>query len=351
MSEEATTTTEAVPEAPPLEGFDEAVANVFGPADQPAPEPAKATEEAEPEAPAEPEKPKEDPRLAAKLNAAVRAEKKLASLRAETAQLESAKQQLSPMLQMLEQVNKEFGSPEKFAEAIKFAKQVQGAKGSPTELLRLAETEPKDFLENLANEHEPAVLFQRMQADFQKQLESVREDFKQQLAAERAQAEQKVAQQQLEQATQQAQQAFVDHVAEKADAYPHLVAEFSPDEIAEKGLEIAQLHSAAYRSRFGEDPSDDVIAEYLEEQAKARAEKRSAWLQRIGKAAPKPGEGGSDSEKQGRPPVKAEVPRTTTSRGASSNHTSPAREWSQEWADAESLRLIEAGRVGKLKTG
>lgn len=326
------------------ESLEEAARAVWGEPDEPEKadeEPAKAEERDEkgrfkpkadvPKADEEPkadEKP-EDPRVAARINAAKRAELRAAQERAEI-QRERAE---------LQRIRDEVAQFQRLAE------QIKAAKSSPTKLLELAEQDPKAFLESLATEHEPQAIAQRVKTEVQTEVEALKAQIAELRAAREAE-QAAIQRQQAEAQIQKAQQTFIDHVAERADAYPNLVEEFTPEEIAREALAVAQKHGQDYFARFGVYPDDEVIAEHLESQAKARAEQRAAWRSRIGKPALTPSKGDSSGDTRSRPAVKADSPRTLTSRAASVKAT-PPREWSQEEADAEALRILESAYASK----
>lgn len=329
------------------DSLEEAARAVFGEPDEPekpAEEAPKAEERDEKgrfkpktEAEAKPkldEEPKgedkaEDPRVAARINAAKRAELRAAQERAEI-QRERAELQ-----RMKDEV----------AQLAKLAEQVKAAKGSPSRLLELAEQDPKSFLESLATEHEPQAIAQRVRSEVQTEVEALKAQISE-LRAAREQERAAFERQQAEAQIQKAQSAFLEHIAEKAETYPHLVEEFTPDEIASRALALAQEHSQSYYEKFGFYPDDEVFAEELERQARERAESRAAWRSRIGKSAITPGKGDSSGDTRSRPTVKADSPRTLTSRAASTKAT-PPREWSQEDADAEALRILESAFAAK----
>lgn len=266
----------------------------------------------------------EDPRVSARINAAKRAELRAAQERAE-------------LQRVREDIERQKAELAQFA---KLAEQIKAAKGSPSRLLELAEQDPKSFLESLATEHEPQAIAQRVRSEVQTEVEALRQQVAELKAAREAEtAAQK--RQQVEAQIQQAQQSFIEHIAERAETYPNLVEEFTPDEIAREALAVAEKHGQDYYARFGVYPDDEVIAEFLEDRAKARAESRAAWRSRIGKSAPAPSKGDSSGDARSRPTVKADSPRTLTSRAASTKAT-PPRDWSQEEADAEALRILDA---------
>lgn len=314
-----------------LAALEAAASEVFGPP-TPSEEPVPSTEPevpAEPEKPAEepakePEKPAEDPKIAARLLAAKRQEIKIAQQRAELRQLEQA----------IAKQRDELG-PTRELKA-----QLEAAKDSPSKLLELSGLSPKDFLEKLAGEHEPGAQVATVEARIARELAATRAELqalKTQLEARETAATRATLDAQVE----QGQQAFLEHVASSAELYPNLVDLYTPSRIAREALAVAEQHGAAYYKKFGEYPSDSVIAEHLEEVAKQEAEERRAWQARVGK----PSEGGSGELKQ-RAKVNAQGPRTLTSKAASEK-ASPPRTWDQNWADEESLRILEAGLSSK----
>jgi hypothetical protein len=304
--------------------LEDAAREVFGESEEaPAGEPEKAEE------PAKPAEKAEDPRIASRLLAAKRAELRSAQERAE----------LNSIRADIERQKAEL------LEITKLAERVKAAKSSPSKLMELAELEPKAFLESLANEHEPQAIAQRVRTEVQSEVEALRKQVAE-LQASREAEKASYQEQQRAAKIQGLQAAFVEHVATQAEAYPNLVEEFTPEEIAERALAVAKEHGQAYFDKFGEYPDDSVIAEHLELQAKARAEQKAAWRGRIGKPALQPGKGDSSGETRSRPTVRADSPRTLTSRAASAKAT-PAREWSQEDADAEALRILESAYSSK----
>lgn len=268
------------------------------------------------------EAPKPDPaaeRVSARIIAANRAERRAAAERQQAAraraEIEAGKAAV--------------------ADHVRIAEQVKAAKLSPSKALELLGMDAKTFLETLANEHEPELVAKRAMTAEQAEREK--------LAAEVAELKQNLLHRERaarQQADQQAyyhvQEQFIGHVAAQPESYPHLVEEFTPQEIAERGWQVATKHAAAYKAQFGDYPDDSVIAEYLEGEAKARAEARAAWRERIGKTAPTPSQGRLVNQGQ---PVKANTPRTLTN-GASSTKATASKPWSQKDADEESKRIL-----------
>ena len=321
------------------EALQEAAARIFGPTEEPETPAAaedkrdekgrfvaaKGDEKAdEPEKPADEAKKPEADKAAARWNAAKRAELRAAQERAE---LQKTREEIAKQKAELDGL-------------VKLAEQVKAAKLSPSKLMELMEVQPKDFLETLAREHEPELVAQRVALELRQELEATRKQIAD-LQAERADERRRNERQRADMEVSGAQKAFLDLVSSSADKYPHLVDEYTPDEIASQALALAEKHGQDYFARFGVYPDDEVIAEELERQATVRAESRSAWRQRIGKAAHESGKGDSVGETAQRPAVKAEGPRTLTARAASVKAT-PPKVWSQEEADAESLRILES---------
>ncbi len=143
-----------------------------------------------------------------------------------------------------------------------------------------------------------------------------------------------------------ATQAAVESIDAAPEKYPHIIAEYTPAELAHALQNAAAQHGPAYKKKFGEYPTDEVIAEYLEDQARARAETLAERRARVGQKASVPSKGELPGDLQVAQPATGPSPRTLTSRAASEKATA-TKPWSQEWADEESLRILSAS----LKTG
>lgn len=322
MSDADAATTEVAPTPEP--SLDEVVAKVFG-----APE-ATAAEPDKPAAPvvAAPKDPATE-RVAARIAVAQRAE-----LRAAKARQEHASAQAEIAAQRAE-----------IAEQLKIVEALKGAKASPSKALELLGLSPKEFLESLATEHEPAAVAARAVQGTQGEVEQLKARLEAFEKAEKDRVEQ-VRAQRLDADYNDATKAFLAHVDAGADKYPHLHAEHTPQELASMARHTAEQHGRAFYEKYGEYPSDDILAEYLEEQAKARAEVLAERRARIGKSAPVPSQGKLSGVQQVAQPDPGPSPRTLTSRAASEKASSPSV-WSQEWADQESLRILSAS----LKAG
>lgn len=260
-------------------------------------------------------------RIAAARRAEIRAAQERDRIKAERAEIERMRAEVS--------------------ELAKVAEQAKLAKTSPSKLLELAGLDPKSFLEALATETEPASVAKRVASESLSEVEKLKAELAAERDAMRREREALTAAQRerhLREAQATTTQQFVNHVAESAEKYPHLVAEFTPEEIAERGWSVAMQHAEAYKARFGDYPDDEVIAEFLEQQAKERAEKRNAWRERIGQRATPPSKGKPGDAGAGQS-VKANVPRTLTNGAASQKSTAP-KDWSEKDAIEEAKRII-----------
>lgn len=320
-------TPSAEPAPAPEIPFNDVVEQVFG-KDSPA-EASPSPETPTPQVPQAGEKvgAPADERLSAKIAAGLRAEKRAAEARrADQERAANHQRELAAIEQRRAAVEAD----------LKLAEQLRAAKASPSKALEMLGYQPKTFFETLASENEPAAVAQRAvsveQAEREKLAAEVKalkeEREKERLAHEQARYQQNV---------HGLQQKFVEHVA-SSEAYPHLVAEFTAEEIAAQAWQLAKEHTPAYVKKFGEPPSDEVIAEHLESLARARAEKRAAWHAQIGRDVPKaraaePGEQRASQSERG------PSPRTLSSRQTGQRSAAP-RPWSQEAADEESLRIL-----------
>lgn len=317
MSDE--TDNAATETAAPEPSIEEIAARVFGnsvsegePVESPAPEVAP-----------EPAKAPEAERVSARIIAAKRADMRAAQARAEIAAQRAE----------LEKRRAEVEEQAKVVDALREAKL------SPSKALEILGMSPKEFLETLANEHEPEVVAKRAMSSALTETEKLRVELAE---LKRAMAEREREQQNatVEAGAAQAKEAFLEHVSSKAEAYPHTVEEFTPEEIVSLGWKLASEHARPYFERFGVYPDDEVIAEELERQAKQRAEQRTAWRSRIGGNANQPSKGTTGQQRATQSGT-GPSPRTLTSRLASEKATA-APKWSQEQADEESLRILNA---------
>jgi hypothetical protein len=323
MTEAVETAAEATETGPTIAEIAE---QVFG-ADAPA-IPEAATE---PE-PAKVEPPKPDPaseKVAARLTVALRAEERAARSRAELAAAKAAVE----------------AKEAEVTEKLKTFEAFTAAKLSPSKALELLGLTPKEFLESLATEHEPAAVAARAVQGTTAEVAKLQAkiDAMEAAAAKREDdAKRREADSLYNEATQQ----FISHVDAAPDKYPHLIAEYTPSELASLAQRTVDAHAGPYREKFGEFPDDEVIAEFLEDQAKARAETLAERRARVGQKAQVPSEGKTPGDLQVAQPATGPSPRTLTSRTASEKATAQ-KPWSQEWADEESLRILHAA----LKTG
>lgn len=270
-------------------------------------------------------------RVTAKIAAGLRAERRAADARRERNAFEASKVQASRELDAQRAA---------VAADLKLVEQLKAAKASPSEALRLLGLDGKTFLTTLANENEPHAIAARAV--------SVEQTEREKLAAEVASLKKSLADREAGEVNARithdgvvAQRAFLDHVATKADEYPNTVEEFTPREIVERGWKLAEQYSKPYFEKYGEYPSDEVIAEQLEKEAAARAQQRtdSAWRERVGKTAPKPKLGTPTGDSRASQPERGPSPRTLSSRQTSERGSAP-RPWTQEAADEESMRIL-----------
>jgi hypothetical protein len=289
-------------------------ARAADPGDDESPDPAAAVEK-----PAEPEKPKAESvsaRIIAARRQEMRAAKERQEIAADRAEVEKAKAEV--------------------AEAAQQAAALKAAKLSPSKALELLGMSPKEFLESLAGEHEPQAVAERAATKTMSEVEKLRAELAELrgLDEKRQQAAQR---QQHDARWNEATREFLGHV-ETSDAYPHLIAEFTQSEIAQQAQALALQHGKAYFDQFGEYPSDAVLAEHLELQAKARAESLAERRARVGINAPRiPSQGTPAIQGQ---PATATKPRTLTN-GASSQKATAPKPWSQKDADEESRRILQ----------
>lgn len=314
-----------VPEAGP--SIEEIAAQVFG-ADAP---PAPVTEVPKEPEPAKVEPPK-DPaaeRVSARLTVALRAEERAARSRAEIA---AAKAEVD-------------AQRAEVAEQLKVVESLKAAKLSPSKALEILGMSPKEFLESLATEHEPAAVAARAVQGTSAEVAELKAELAAMKKASEAR-EHASRRHEVESTYNAATQQFLAHVDSATDKYPHLIAEYTPEELASAARAAAEQHAEPYKAKFGEYPDDDVIAEYLEGQAKARAEALAERRARVGQKAPLLSASKTPGDLQVAQPATGPSPRTLTSRAASEKATA-AKPWSQEAADEESIRILSAA----LKAG
>lgn len=292
---------EAPPDAP--ETTPDATSN------EPEPEPSK------PEAPESSEEKPADERVARRIAAAKRLEQRSARERGE---IQAARAQL-------EQERAALAEQRKAHEAA--LAQYKLLEDDPVKAFETLGLDPKVFLDRLAGEHNPASVVARELSEMKRQLAEEREA-RLRLTQETARREQEA---RFQAAQQASTKAFVDHVADNAERYPYLTDEFTAEEIAAHGWDVATRHAEQYKKQFGEYPDDSVIAEYLEAQAKSRADQRSAWKARLKKPS-EPGQGTASAT--------ALKPRTLTN-SAVSQKASPPRHMSDRDAREEAMKIIQ----------
>lgn len=145
------------------------------------------------------------------------------------------------------------------------------------------------------------------------------------------------------QTIEKAKDAFVSMVESRHADFEHLLSEYTPEEIRDYGFEIARREGASFKEENGEDITDEYIAVRLNEFAKQRSEKRSAWHQRV-KGAPPASQAPVELAKVASPAVsRANAPRTLTNGQASQKLSAPITKRTQEEVDAECIRILEAG--------
>lgn len=234
------------------------------------------------------------------------------------------------------------------AEAKAQADAFTAAKMSPSKALELLGMSPKEFLESLATEHEPEAVAKRATVGVQSEVQKLQSRIDA-MEAERRQERQTAAHRETQDATQREGEAFAEEVASNAEKYPALCETWTPDQFVGEALRCLEEPVAKtrdgrsvsrlewFQSEQGRIPSNEEIAEFLEQRAQPEFQKRSAWRERIGKSAPVPSQGVSAIQGQ---PVMAAKPRTLTN-GASAINASAPKAWSQSDADAESVRILE----------
>ncbi len=330
-------TTEAPAQAEPT--IEQIAAELFG-------DPAPATTEAAPDKPAPVvEEPRPDPvaeKVASRIAAAQKAEMRGAKLRAEMAAERTA----------LEAQRSEVAAEKALVEQWKAAKQ------SPSKALEILGMSPKEFLESLATEHEPEAVAARAMLGTQTEVQKLQAKLDA-MEARDAEREKAARERTLQAETEQASSGFLDFVASNAAKYPTLVEELTPSEIVREGFAcldevvgkddmgkpVTRLQ-AFQAEHDGNAPTDEEIAEFLEYRAQPRAKARSEWRTRIGQRAPEASEAKPTGVQQASQPDQGTSPRTLTSRAASEKASAPPK-WSQEQADEESLRILNAS----FKTG
>jgi hypothetical protein len=323
---EASPQVQAAPEPSPAPSLEDAAKAVWGDA---AAEPAPAdVSDAEAKPAEEPAKEEAEPKIAARLTAAKRAEeraaKERAAARAEREQIARAK-----------------------AEVEARESRIRLLEENPHEYFEGKTDRVKKHLEKLAGTVEPEAV-----AD--KKL-SAHEERIARLEAENQAYRDRETRQQQEAAWTEAAKVFVDQISENADKYPHLVEEFSDAQATQyakvmlhevvghrDGVAVSRVQ--AFQEKYGRAPTNEEIATHLDSIAKERIEARSkaAWRKQ-GDPAPKTSASQAVNGEQAKsPPVKGNSPRTLSSRDTSTR-TASQKPWSQEAADEESLRIIEAG--------
>ncbi len=279
------------------------------------------------------EKPKEpEPSVSARINAAKKAEQRAAKERQEQRAERDANEATKKELETLR------------AEAEAY----RAAKKSPSKALEILGLGPKEFIEGLAQEHqhpEAAAVSAEVAAEREERLKLAKEvaDLKAEKEANDAAAKDAASKAELARLDADVvanQRAFVAFVKEKRAEYPHTVEEYTPNEIAYQALQLSNQYAETYKAKFGAYPDNDVIAEQLEVQAKARAAERSSWrgdtseqsAEQLSKSTSDPNSGHAN---------KASTPRTLTNAHASEKG-SGQKPWTQEDADEQSKAMLQA---------
>jgi DNA repair exonuclease SbcCD ATPase subunit len=280
-------------------------------------EPAEAAEEgaaegAEAEKPASPAPDPKAERVAKRIDIAKRAELRSAQHRAE---LQAKEQSLAA---------KEAEVEAKLARYKKLEE-------DPVAAFEELKLDPKTFLERLAGLQDPNSIVTKKLSSLEDELKKEREE-RQRIQYESQKRERLM---HVQQTTRQAAEQFITHISGAAEKYPHLVDEYTPDEIVARGMRVAEQHAEAYKAKFGDYPDDEVIAQYLEDEAAQRAKAKTEWRSKL--SAKKPGLGKQRDSESGQDG--AGTPRTLTSRSAGQKASAP-KDWDPKAADLEALRII-----------
>jgi hypothetical protein len=221
----------------------------------------------------------------------------------------------------------------------------------PVKAFEVLKLDPKTFLEKLSGEYKPENVQTRELAALKAEIAALKEE----RTRETETAKQRQQREVIEHTSREAAAGFVSFVGESAEKFPHLVAEFTEDEAVNEAFRAlhevvghdeqgrAVTRNEAYFNQFGSYPDNDVIAEHLDLLARQRAEARqnSAWAKR----GQSPSNGSQplphgDPIPKAQPANRGPSPRTLTSRAASEK-ASPPKQWSQEAADEESLKILQ----------
>lgn len=329
---EAIQTTAETPAAPPELTLEQVAAEVFG-TDAPAETVADTPAESAKVEPAKTEESAKDERISPRITAAMRAEVRAAEQRAE----------LRAQQQQIEAKQRDLDAREKRIKLIE---------DDPIRFFEEWKADPKVFLEKLAGEYKPENVVAKKVDSLEKQLAEER------AAREKLQAEteHKTKAAQADAAWKEASGAFVNFVAASAEKYPHLVEEFTEQQATDEAFAALSevigkdangepvTRAEAYRIQYGDYPGNDTVAEYLDSIAKQRIEGRqkAGWR----KPPATPSEGATPGDPKPASPVNGASPRTLTSRDSSTRASAP-KQWSQEAADEESLRILEAALRSK----
>lgn len=335
MSDAATQSVETTPASPAAIPAD-VVESVFGPQEKPPVDPANTNDREAANTNDEPAKetPAEEPKLdkvGQRLAAAKRAEQK-------------AERERMELRQAREQHEK------RQAELDAREKKLRLIEEDPVKFFEEFKADPKTFLDKLAGDYKPENVATKKLTAVEEELQRLKAEIAQRDEA----ARQSQSRAQANDAWKQASAAFIEHVGAQADRYPNLTNEMSEEQATELAYSVLTqvvgrdpdgtpvTRSEAYRREHGEYPDHDVVAEYLDSIAKQRVEARqkSAWRKQ-GESADLASKATPNGDSKVVPTVKGTSPRTLSSRDTNQRAAAP-KPWSQEAADEESIRILEA---------
>lgn len=220
------------------------------------------------------------------------------------------------------------------------------------ELRNLGPEAIREHLERLAGTYKPESVANREMQKLKEELAALKQSLSTREMELQTQQQKAAAQASWQQASAE----FIEHVSKNVDTYPHLTQEFSDQEVPSVALQALKevvgysngrpiTRNEAYYLEHGEYPDNEVIAEYLDELAKQRIEARSKSVWRRRDDASQAGKGRLGEATSARANG-TEKPRTLSSRDTSQRSAAP-KKWTQEDADAESLRILETALRAK----
>lgn len=214
------------------------------------------------------------------------------------------------------------------AEKAKFAE----IKANPLKALNEIGLDPDEFLKRVISDGKPSP---------ESEVQEIKRVLAEQ-AAENARLKQERDSYFQNQAIQKTQEAFLSMVESRPTDFEYILSEFTPEEAKTYGFQIARTQNEEYKEEHGIDIPDEVIAIRLNEHAKARHDARDSWRSRV---IPKPASETGPVQGSGPQASKPNAPRTL-SNGAASQKPSAPKAWTQEDADAESIRILDAAMRG-----